>query len=73
MAHHPVHTSADKVGNPALRQHARNADLIVMATRRAAHAATGFITDAASNALIRYADGSGSASMMRAVESGIAS
>lgn len=67
-----VQISADKVGSPALRQHARNADLIVMATRRAAHAATGFIADAAGNALIRYADGSGSASMMRAVESGIA-
>ncbi|MGY1680621.1 protein DpdD [Geodermatophilus sp. SYSU D01176] len=67
-----VHTSSDKVGSPALRQHARNADLIVMATRRAAHAATGFITGAANRALIRYADGSGSASMMRAVEAGIA-
>lgn len=66
-----VHTSSDKVGRPALRQHARNADLVVLATRRAAHAATGFITDAASKALIRYADGSGSASMMRAIESGL--
>jgi hypothetical protein len=67
-----VNVSADKVGNSALRQHARNADLIVMATRRAAHAATGFITDSADKALIRYADGCGSASMMRAVESGLA-
>lgn len=69
--HIRAHTSSDKVGNAALRQHARNADLIVIATRRAAHAATGFITDAAGKALVRYADGSGSASMMRAVESGI--
>lgn len=67
-----VHTSSNKVGNPGLRQHARNADLIVIATRRAAHAATGFITEAASKALVHYADGSGSASMMRAVEAGIA-
>lgn len=66
-----VRASFDKVGNPALRQHARNADLIVIATRRAAHAATGFITENADKALIRYADGSGSASMMRAVESGL--
>ena len=66
-----VHISSDKVGTAALRQHARNADLIVLATRRAAHAATGFITDASRDALIRYADGSGSASMMRAVESGL--
>ncbi|WP_375502618.1 protein DpdD [uncultured Jatrophihabitans sp.] len=67
-----VHISSDKVGNAALRQHSRNADLIVLATRRAAHAATGFITDAASGALVRYADGSGSASMIRAIESGVA-
>jgi hypothetical protein len=67
-----VHISSDKVGSPALRQHARNADLIVLATRRAAHAATGFITDSAGKALVRYADGSGSASMLRAVESGLA-
>lgn len=66
-----VRASFDKVGNPALRQHARNADLIVIATRRAAHAATGFITENADKALIRYADGSGSASMMRAVELGL--
>lgn len=66
-----VHISSDKVGNPALRQHSRNADLIVMATRRAAHAATGFITENASKGVIRYADGSGSASMMRAVECGV--
>jgi hypothetical protein len=66
-----VRASFDKVGNPALRQHARKADLIVIATRRAAHAATGFITENADKALIRYADGSGSASMIRAVESGL--
>ena len=40
-----VEISSDKDGNPALKQHARNADLIVVATRRATHAATGFITD----------------------------
>lgn len=66
-----VRKSFDKVGTPALRQHARNADLIVIATRRAAHAATGFITENADRALIRYADGSGSASMIRAVELGL--
>ncbi|MBA3431011.1 MAG: hypothetical protein H0U16_05965 [Actinobacteria bacterium] len=67
-----VDTSSDKVGNPGLKQHARNADIIVLATRRAAHAATGFITsNASATALIDYADGSGSASMLRAVESAI--
>jgi hypothetical protein len=68
-----VVTSADKVGSPSLKHHARNSDVIVLATRRAAHAATGFI---ASNLLeasvLGYADGSGSASMMRAVEAAIA-
>jgi hypothetical protein len=69
--HVRVEISSDKDGNPALKQHARNADLIVVATRRATHAATGFITDNAGGALIRYPDGAGSASMLRAVESGI--
>lgn len=67
-----VEVSSDKDGNPALKQHARNADLIILATRRATHAATGFITDNAQGALIRYPNGSGSASMLRAVESGLA-
>lgn len=67
-----VYVSDDKDGNPTLRQHARNADLIVMATRRATHAATGFIGNNAAGAVIRYPDGSGSASMLRAVEDGVA-
>ncbi|WP_020388787.1 hypothetical protein [Kribbella catacumbae] len=67
-----VETSSNKVGSPDLRQHARNADVIVLATRRATHAATGFITiNASPTALIGYADGSGSASMLRALESTI--
>lgn len=66
-----VSVSSEKDGSPSLKQHARNADLIVLATRRATHAATGFITDNSEGALICYADGSGSASMLRAVESGI--
>jgi hypothetical protein len=67
-----VQVSTDHVGNPTLRQHARSADLVVVATRRAAHAATGFIADNAERALVRYPDGAGSASMLRAVESGLA-
>jgi hypothetical protein len=67
-----VNISDDKDGNPTLRHHARNADLIVMATRRATHAATGFIGQNAGGAVIRYPDGSGSASMLRAAEDGIA-
>lgn len=66
-----IHMSSDLVAGPALRQYARSADLIVIATRRAAHAATGFILDNALGASIHYPDGSGSASMLRAVEAGI--
>lgn len=39
-----VSVSSERDGSPSLKQHARNADLIVLATRRATHAATGFIT-----------------------------
>lgn len=66
-----VHVSSAKVGNDALREHARNADLIVLATRRASHAATGFIQSNAGNAHVAYADGCGSGSMVRAIEDGI--
>ena len=65
-----VDLSSDTVGHPALKLHARNADVIVLATRRATHAATGFIvSNAGASTMIGYADGSGSASMLRAIES----
>jgi len=67
--HAAVDISADKVGSASLKQHARNADIVVLATRRAAHAATGFITsNVDTTSLVGYADGSGSASMLRATE-----
>ncbi|MBO1903246.1 hypothetical protein J4H92_14975 [Leucobacter weissii] len=66
-----VRTSSEKDGSPMLKQYARNADLVVVATRRAAHAATGCIADNAGSALVRYPDGAGSASMLRAVLAGI--
>ena len=65
-----VHQSSDKVGTPALRQHSRNADIIAIATGRAAHAATGFITDNA-RGRICYPDGCGSASMLRVIEASL--
>lgn len=65
-----VHQSSDKVGTPALRRHSRNADLIAIATGRAAHAATGFITDNA-RGRICYPDGCGSASMLRVIDAGL--
>ncbi|UQX87632.1 hypothetical protein M6D93_15175 [Jatrophihabitans telluris] len=68
-----VALSAVKVGNQSLKGQSRGADIIVIATRRAAHAATGFISDnARADARIVYPDGSGSGSMLRVVESAIA-
>lgn len=69
-----VQVSDAKVGSDALRTHARNAELIVLATRKATHAATLFIqAHAAEETRVAYADGCGSGSMMRAVEDGITS
>lgn len=67
-----VSTSHDKVGSDSLKQKSRNADVIVLATRCAKHAATGFITQN-KHPLTRmeYADGSGSASLLRAAVRGI--
>jgi hypothetical protein len=62
-----IHLSHDHVGSPRLRQHSRSADIIVMATRCAKHAATGFIrANAARRAVVTEADGSGSASLLSA-------
>jgi hypothetical protein len=67
-----VHQGNDRVGTPQLRAHARSADVIGLATRCAKHAATGFIRDhASSGAVIVEADGAGSASLIRAVASGL--
>ncbi|MGL5824182.1 MAG: protein DpdD [Nocardioides sp.] len=66
-----VHQSSDKVGNAALRQYSRKADLIAIATGRAAHAATGFIIDNAERGKVCYPDGCGAASMLRVVEAGL--
>jgi hypothetical protein len=62
-----VRLSHEKVGSQSLKQQARGAGVIVMATRCAKHAATGFIRQHASGAsVIMEADGSGSASLLRA-------
>jgi hypothetical protein len=67
-----VQVRHDRVGSPQLRQHARHADIIVLATRCATHAATGFIrASASSHATVREADGSGSASLLRAAVSSL--
>lgn len=69
-----IRVSDERVGSPQLRQHARNADLIVLATRCATHAATGFIRiSATADATVTEADGSGSASLLRAAVAGLRS
>lgn len=62
-----VVTSHDHVGSRQLKQWVRRADVVIMATRCATHAATGFIrANCAPNTLVHEADGSGSASLLRA-------
>lgn len=69
-----IHLSGDRVGTPQLRQRVRASDVIVMATRCAQHAATGFIrAQARRTAVIKEADGSGSASLIRAAVDGLRS
>lgn len=70
--HLDVRLSHDHVGSPQLREWARRADYIVMATRCAKHAATGFIRAHASDRCVLVeADGGGSASLLRAAIKGL--
>ncbi|MGS2616363.1 protein DpdD [Micromonospora sp. LZ34] len=63
-----VQLSSDHVGSRQLKQWVHRADIIIMATRCATHAATGFIRSTARpDATIREAEGAGSASLLRAV------
>ena len=69
-----VHISSDKVSTSSLKEKAQNATRIVIATRCAKHAATGAITSKASpKSAITYADGSGSASLLRAAYEALSS
>ncbi|KAB8170797.1 hypothetical protein FH609_002410 [Streptomyces sp. 3MP-14] len=61
-----VVTASDHVGSSQLRHKARSADVIVMATRCAKHAATGCIDQNRRTEHVGYANGSGSASLLRA-------
>ncbi len=68
-----VHLSHDKAGNDRLRQLAKSADIVVMATASAKHAATGFIEANRPKSLpILRPSGKGSASMMRIIRSHLA-
>jgi len=67
-----IHLSHDRAASTQLKQQAQHADLIVLATRCATHAATGFIRSSASDhAIVKEADGSGSASLIRAAVAGM--
>ncbi|MFI9733683.1 protein DpdD [Nocardia sp. NPDC052278] len=69
-----VTCSHDRVGSPRLKQWSQRADFVAMATRCATHAATGFIRSSTRpRATIREADGSGSASLLRAAMTAIRS
>jgi len=60
-----VHLSHEKVGSERLRQLAQNADLFIMSTASAKHAATGFIEANRRNKPLLRPAGKGSASMIR--------
>ena len=65
-----VETLAEKVASDALRYSARHADILVIADRAAAHAATDAIKAARGRRPIRYARGKGTASLVEAVLAG---
>ncbi|MFC1911516.1 hypothetical protein ACFLXM_02460, partial [Chloroflexota bacterium] len=60
-----VELSHDKVGNSKLRDLARNADIFIIATRRAKHAATDFIEMNRKGKPILWPTGNGTSSMLR--------
>jgi hypothetical protein len=65
-----VETFAEKVASDALRHSARHADLLVIADKAAAHAATDAIKAARGRRPIQYARGKGTASLVEAVLAG---
>ncbi|TNE90388.1 MAG: hypothetical protein EP330_08715 [Deltaproteobacteria bacterium] len=62
-----VELSHDKVGSPRLKEFARNADLFVMCTWSAKHAATEFIAHERGHKPIGYPQGKGMSSILRVV------
>ncbi len=65
-----VETIAGKVASDALRSAAKNADVLVIADRAAAHAATDALKAARGGSPICYATGKGAASLVNAVLKG---
>jgi hypothetical protein len=66
-----VEALANKVANDALRYAARDADLLVIADKAAAHAATDALKAARGRKPIVYARGKGTASLVEAVVAGL--
>jgi hypothetical protein len=66
-----VEILAEKVANDALRYAAKEADLLVIADRAAAHAATDALKAARGRKLIYYARGKGTASLIDAATAGL--
>lgn len=63
--HLTVHVSEEHDGSPRLKSQVQNSDVLVLATRRATHAATGFIEQwRRRDSVLVYAPGAGSASML---------
>ncbi|HET8658049.1 MAG TPA: protein DpdD [Micromonosporaceae bacterium] len=60
-----IHTSSEHDGSDRLRDQAQASDLVLLATRRATHAATGFI-ERWTTGVVVYVPGAGSASMLHA-------
>jgi len=64
-----IEMSHDKAASAALKHMAHHADIFVMVTASAKHAATGFIQQERQGRLMLYASGRGFSSIMRAIES----
>jgi len=62
-----IELSTDKVGGPRLRDLARNADIFVMVTASAKHAATQFIETHRGNKLLLRPNGKGTSSILREI------
>jgi len=65
-----VETLSEKVANEALRYSARHADILVIADKAAAHAATDALKAARGRRPIQYARGKGTSSLVKAVLAG---
>jgi hypothetical protein len=68
-----VETLSAKVATDSLRSVAESADLLVIADKAAAHAATDALKAARGGKLITYARGKGTASLVEAIDSGLES